>query len=97
MIEANRYPLPQIDNMSKTTRRIGLGVMGFADALFKLGLAYNSVEGCDFTSRSLNVVWPCGWAALKRTKPATPNRTASNSGRNLGNGMGISPYSSACL
>lgn len=56
VIEANRYPLPQIDNMSKTTRRIGLGVMGFADALFKLGLSYNSVEGCDFGEEVMRVL-----------------------------------------
>lgn len=56
VIEANRYPLPQIDNMSKTTRRIGLGVMGFADALFKLGLSYNSAEGCDFGEEVMRVL-----------------------------------------
>jgi ribonucleoside-diphosphate reductase alpha chain len=56
VIEANKYPLPQIDKMSKTTRRIGLGVMGFADALFKLGLAYNSVEGCAFGEEVMRVM-----------------------------------------
>lgn len=56
VIEANRYPLPQIDNMSKTTRRIGLGVMGFADALFKLGLAYDSEEGCAFGEQVMRVL-----------------------------------------
>jgi ribonucleoside-diphosphate reductase alpha chain len=56
VIEANRYPLPQIDNMSKTTRRIGLGVMGFADALFKLGLAYDSNEGCAFGEEVMRVL-----------------------------------------
>jgi hypothetical protein len=56
VIEANRYPLPQIDNMSKTTRRIGLGVMGFADALFKLGLAYDSTEGCAFGEQVMKVL-----------------------------------------
>jgi ribonucleoside-diphosphate reductase alpha chain len=56
VIEANRYPLPQIDNMSKTTRRIGLGVMGFADALFKLGLAYDSEEGCAFGEEVMRVL-----------------------------------------
>jgi ribonucleoside-diphosphate reductase alpha chain len=56
VIEANKYPLPQIDKMSKTTRRIGLGVMGFADALFKLGLAYNSPEGCAFGEEVMRVM-----------------------------------------
>ncbi len=56
VIEVNRYPLPQIDNMSKTTRRIGLGVMGFADALYKLGIAYNSQEGLAFGERIMEVL-----------------------------------------
>ena len=56
VIEANKYPLPQIDNMSKTTRRIGLGVMGFADALYKLGIPYNSQEGCAWGERVMQVL-----------------------------------------
>jgi ribonucleoside-diphosphate reductase alpha chain len=56
VIEVNRYPLPQIDSMSKTTRRTGLGVMGFADALFKMGLAYNSEEGTQFGSEVMRVL-----------------------------------------
>ena len=56
VIEVNRYPLPQIDNMSKTTRRIGLGVMGFADSLYKLGIAYNSQEGLAFGERIMEVL-----------------------------------------
>ena len=56
VIEVNKYPLPQIDNMSKTTRRIGLGVMGFADALYKLGVPYGSEEGCEFGERLMHVL-----------------------------------------
>ena len=56
VIDANKYPLPQIDQMSKTTRRIGLGVMGFADALYELGIPYDSPEGCAFGEELMQVL-----------------------------------------
>ena len=51
IIDVNKYPLPEIDSLSKRIRRIGLGVMGFADALVRLGIAYDTPEGVEFGRR----------------------------------------------
>ncbi|MBL8976796.1 MAG: vitamin B12-dependent ribonucleotide reductase [Gemmatimonadetes bacterium] len=51
VIDANNYPLPEIDDLSKRIRRIGLGVMGMADLLIRLGIPYDSDEGVEMGRR----------------------------------------------
>jgi ribonucleoside-diphosphate reductase alpha chain len=56
VVEINEFPVPQIREMVSNTRRIGLGIMGFADTLFKLGVKYDSELGIEWAKKIMKFV-----------------------------------------
>ncbi|MFZ1700822.1 MAG: adenosylcobalamin-dependent ribonucleoside-diphosphate reductase [Pyrinomonadaceae bacterium] len=66
VVDAGHFPLPEIDDVVKRTRPVGLGIMGFADLCLKLGVTYGSDDSLDLIKKVMGFVRRESWLASLR-------------------------------
>jgi ribonucleoside-diphosphate reductase alpha chain len=80
VIDVNHYPRPQVEEIVKGNRKVGLGVMGWADMLYRLGVRYDSEAALSLARSVMRFVRDEGWKAsmdLARERGPFPNYPAS--------------------
>lgn len=90
VIDVNHYIVPAIDRLCRANRKIGLGIMGLADAMFELGIRYDSTEGIDFGRRVAKLLTSHAFAvseALAKRRGTFPNWPGSTWQINRGRAM----------
>ena len=70
VIDVNEYPLPKITELARGNRKIGLGVMGYADMLIQMGLAYDSAEAVALGEKVMGFIDAEGKAASRKLAEA---------------------------
>jgi ribonucleoside-diphosphate reductase alpha chain len=103
VIQINTYPLPQIAEATKRTRKIGLGVMGFADMLLCLGVRYGTKESQDLLHSTLRTIYRTAEAAStelateRGVYPANETITGHRRGQRNGTLTAIAPTGSISM
>ncbi|MHB8481995.1 MAG: adenosylcobalamin-dependent ribonucleoside-diphosphate reductase [Nitrospiria bacterium] len=66
VIDMNRYPVPEIEVLTRANRKIGVGVMGFARMLYKLGIGYNTGKGIETGREVMKFIQTVGYDASRQ-------------------------------